>query len=202
MAKDNFNVKDYVDVAERIRRFYERHPEGRIVTIMETWGDGGIVFRASVYRDRTQAVEAPDATGWAHEVPGEGYINKTSALENCETSAIGRALANLGFPVRNGEPRPSRQEMEKARPMEGEPAPTTNGKPAMKNPEGPASDKQTALISQLMQSHFITEQEATGIQRRLAAGMTKQQASDAIEWLNSTIAERKENHEAATAGAA
>lgn len=120
----NFIPDDYVDVAERIRRFYERHPEGRITTDMATWNEDGIVFVARVYRDRTQPVDMPDAVGWAHEVPGQGHVNKTSAVENCETSAIGRALANLGFPVKEGEARPSRQEMEKAKRGKAKPEPT------------------------------------------------------------------------------
>lgn len=52
------------------------------------------------------------ATGWAREVDGEGLVNATSALENCETSAIGRALANAGYST--SKQRASREEMAKA----------------------------------------------------------------------------------------
>lgn len=119
-----FNPNEYVDVATRIHRFYERHPEGRIVTELVHYKEGDIVFRAEVWRDREAPPEKPDAVGWAHEVVGKGHVNETSALENCETSAIGRALANLGFPVKEGEARPSRQEMEKAKRGKAKPEPT------------------------------------------------------------------------------
>jgi hypothetical protein len=68
------------------------------------------MFRASVYRDaRTRW---PAATGWASERVGDGDINTVACLENTETSAIGRALANLGFTASKN--RPSAEEMEKA----------------------------------------------------------------------------------------
>jgi hypothetical protein len=54
------------------------------------------------------------STGWAEEIVGNSPVNKTSALENCETSAVGRALANFGFQGKNpSATRPSRNEMEK-----------------------------------------------------------------------------------------
>ena len=111
-----FNPDDYVDVAERIRRFWKDYPDGRIVTRLESLPDQfeRVVFSASVFKD-SGVDRVPDATGWAAEIRGETYAdgaNLTSWHENCETSAIGRALANLGF-VTTNEPRPSRQEMEK-----------------------------------------------------------------------------------------
>ncbi len=50
------------------------------------------------------------STGWANEIPGEGMVNASSPLENCETSAVGRALANIGY---HGSKRPSQEEMKK-----------------------------------------------------------------------------------------
>jgi hypothetical protein len=69
-----------------------------------------IVFRASVYR--TERSRVPSATGWASERVGDGDINTVACLENTETSAIGRALANLGFTASKN--RPSAEEMAKA----------------------------------------------------------------------------------------
>src|SRR5688500_5729432 len=69
-----------------------------------------IAFRASVYR--TERSRMPAATGWASERVGDGDINTVACLENTETSAIGRALANLGFTASSR--RPSAEEMEKA----------------------------------------------------------------------------------------
>jgi len=70
--------------------------------------DSIAVFEAEVYLNGD---ESPKATGYAMEKAGQGYVNKTSHVENCETSAIGRALANMGL---HGSKRPSREEMQKA----------------------------------------------------------------------------------------
>lgn len=104
-----FNLEDYEPVSARIERFWKDHPGGRIVTRSEPAGSGEFVFWAGVYRE---AEDAPMATGWAREVAGEGNVNRTSALENCETSAIGRALANAGYST--SRQRASREEMVKA----------------------------------------------------------------------------------------
>src|SRR5918911_5338529 len=109
-SRDRF--EDYVPVAERIEKFYERFPEGRILThIVEHDRESGfILMRAEVYRNADDAV--PAATGHAYELKTEGYVQRTSYIEVCETSAIGRALAMAGFEVRRGIA--SREEMEKA----------------------------------------------------------------------------------------
>lgn len=101
---------DYAPVADRVALFYERYPDGRIITHLTMHNEREIMFRASVYRDaRTRW---PAATGWASERIGDGDINTVACLENTETSAIGRALANLGFTASKN--RPSAEEMEKA----------------------------------------------------------------------------------------
>ncbi len=112
-----FNPADYVDVAERIQLFWKMHPDGRIFTHMEEHTEGlkRIVFSAAVYRNAEDAY--PAATGWAFEDEGGSGANLTSHVENGETSAIGRALANLGLKTRVDEPRPSKQEMEKVERM-------------------------------------------------------------------------------------
>lgn len=75
------------------------------------------IVKASVFRD--SGYEVPDGTGYAFEVDGSGMANKTSALENGETSAIGRALANIGY---SGDKRASREEMAKAKATTAPPA--------------------------------------------------------------------------------
>lgn len=117
----NFNLADYETVDSRIKRFYGDYPTGRIVThLVDSAGEVGKtrwVVRAEIWRAPFYDEEfdipapAPDATGYAFENDGEGMANRTSALENCETSAIGRALANLGY---SGDRRASREEMTKA----------------------------------------------------------------------------------------
>ncbi len=106
----SFNADQYATVADRIELFYSRFPEGRINTELVAREDGEITFKASVYRSAAETLAA--ATGWASEREGDGDINTVACLENTETSAVGRALANLGFTA--STKRPSREEMEKA----------------------------------------------------------------------------------------
>lgn len=113
MAKTGFgehDLSDYALVADRITLFYERYPAGRIVTELHSRTGREITFRALVYRG--PADTEPAATGWASEREGDGEINAVACLENTETSAVGRALANLGFTASSR--RPSREEMERA----------------------------------------------------------------------------------------
>ena len=106
----SFNADQYATVADRIELFYSRFPEGRINTELVERRDGEITFKALVYRTCAETLAA--ATGWASEREGDGDINTVACLENTETSAVGRALANLGFTASTR--RPSREEMEKA----------------------------------------------------------------------------------------
>lgn len=118
----HFNLDNYAPVEHRIAEFYARFPEGRVVTELVTMQDGLVVMKAQVFRDREAPPEMPDATGYAYEKEGSTPVNRTSYVENCETSAIGRALANLNFPGHiNGSkaPRPSREEMRKAQAPDG-----------------------------------------------------------------------------------
>src|ERR671916_2497636 len=112
----NDRFEDYVPVAERLERFYERFPDGRIIThIIEHNSETGFVLmRAEVYRSPDDA--QPAATGHAFEVRGESYVNKTSYIENAETSSVGRALAMLGFEVKRGIA--SREELQKTARMQ------------------------------------------------------------------------------------
>jgi hypothetical protein len=109
----HFNLNDYETVEERIKRFYKDNPDGRIITENQTTLQdrqvGTWVVYAAVYLTNDREALAR-ATGLAFEVDGQGMANKTSALENAETSAIGRALANAGY---SGNKRASREEMAK-----------------------------------------------------------------------------------------
>ena len=89
------SLDGYSPVAERIVLFYERFPLGRVITRLVERTDDVVIVQASVYRSPTE--KRPSATGWAAERPGDGEINTVACLENTETSAIGRALANLGL---------------------------------------------------------------------------------------------------------
>lgn len=90
-----WNPAEYATVAERITAFYAAFPFGRIVTELAARTDRQVTFKASVYRSVEET--HPAATGWASEREGDGDVNAVACLENAETSAVGRALANLGF---------------------------------------------------------------------------------------------------------
>jgi hypothetical protein len=111
MAKSGsgFDPSVYAPVAERIRLFWEAFPNGRISTRLVSRTDRDVIFEARVYRAVTDA--EPAATGWAAEREGDGDVNVVACLENTETSAVGRALANLGFTA--AKERPSIEEMQK-----------------------------------------------------------------------------------------
>ena len=155
MARDSFDMKDYVDVAERIRAFYERYPDGSIQTEMVRLEGDMVVFKATVYRDRD---DANPTTGWAYEREGVGYVNKTSFIENCETSAIGRALANLNFP-------------------------TSRTVQARQAAEQPASADQLDELRALASSEVVSEDIRERVVAQLEKGLSVKQATDAIAYL-------------------
>lgn len=104
-----FNLEDYETVEERLVKFWKDHPDGQIHTKLVSSSSAQYIVEASIYR--TEADARPWTTGLAEEtVQGRG-VNATSALENCETSAIGRALANAGYATKGK--RASREEMSK-----------------------------------------------------------------------------------------
>ena len=111
----NFSLQDYETVEERIRRFYKDHPDGRIITenitTLQDRQVGTWVVQSYIYFDGDQLERGlPKATGLAFEVDSQKGPQATSGLEVCETSSIGRALANSGY---SGNKRASREEMEK-----------------------------------------------------------------------------------------
>ena len=108
MAK--FNLDDYELVEDRLKKYWKDNPEGMITTnVVHITEDGTCVtIKADVTDNNGRLV----ATGIAQETKGDGFANTTSWVENCETSAIGRALANWKYQG-NKKARPSREEMAK-----------------------------------------------------------------------------------------
>jgi signal recognition particle subunit SEC65 len=107
-----FNLSEYQTCAERLELFWKDNPDGRIDTKLIEASQTRFIVQAFIYR--TEADQYPWAAGLAEEtVQGRG-VNATSALENCETSALARALANAGYSPK-GDPskRASREEMNK-----------------------------------------------------------------------------------------
>lgn len=87
--------KGYVQVTERVKGFRELFPNGRIECEIVDLKDGVVTMKAYVSDDNGRLI----ATGYAQEKESSSYINKTSFIENCETSAVGRALGWVGIGV-------------------------------------------------------------------------------------------------------
>ena len=131
-----YDPSKYEQVSDRLRRFWRDHPEARIWTEMVFQDERRFIVRAEIYFDVDDM--HPKASGYAEEIVGASPVNRTSALENCETSAIGRALANCNY-VSEGKERPSAEEMDKVERYKAEPR-----KPVKKQPTYTA--EQIALV--------------------------------------------------------
>ena len=103
-----FNLDDYEPVASRLDRWLKANTGTRVITDLVHYHENIAVFKCELWLD-----DRLIATGWAEEIRGQGNVNKTSHLENCETGAVGRALANAGLSGSDYKKRPSREEMVK-----------------------------------------------------------------------------------------
>jgi len=118
----HFDLSLYETVAQRLIRWWAEFPDGRIITSIHHYDGSTIIMRAECYNNDDRLV----ATGYAEEVFGNSPVNKTSFLENCETSAIGRAISNSRI-GHTGE-RASVSEMEKVnRVNSASPRPDSHG---------------------------------------------------------------------------
>jgi hypothetical protein len=104
-----FNLADYEPVEVRLEKFIKDYPDFRISTELEVCEKDRYIVKAYLFKDSQQSTAL--STGLAEEKVTDRGVNQTSALENCETSAIGRALANAGYAAKGK--RPSREEMTK-----------------------------------------------------------------------------------------
>jgi hypothetical protein len=133
-------LENYETVAERLARWLDMEHQGqpRVIThLVSEPGTDICVFRAELWVDGTLI-----STGWAEEVRGQGNVNKTSHLENCESSSLGRALANAGLCGSSPSKRPSREEMSKV--QRGAPVGADT-----RTLQGKATDKQIGLLRSL-----------------------------------------------------
>ena len=104
-----FNLADYETVEVRLEKFIKDYPDFRIATELEVVERDRYIVKAYLFKTASDSLSW--ATGYAEEKITDRGVNSTSALENCETSAIGRALANAGYAPKGK--RPSREEMSK-----------------------------------------------------------------------------------------
>ena len=146
-----FNLDEYEPVASRIARFWAEHPCGAIHTEL-VFDDGHrCVIKATVYFDSTAG---PVSSDFAEEIQTERGVNATSRLENCSTSAQGRALAAAGFLPSDWTKKPSREEMQKVQRQGGDyqPAQRTSGSTVITENGDLASDKQRNMIKAVCKS--------------------------------------------------
>lgn len=107
-----FDLSQYETVDQRLEKFWAKYPDGAILTELVAHKDDRFIFKASIYK--TYADPIPFATGFAEEIVSGRGVNSTSACENSESSAIGRALHTGGISKHSeGKPRPSAEEMGK-----------------------------------------------------------------------------------------
>ena len=119
-----FDLSMYETVDQRLEKFWIKYPDGAIITELVAYKDDRYIFKASVYK--TYADALPFATGFAEETVSGRGVNATSACENAESSAIGRALHTGGISKHSeGKPRPSAEEMAKVKAKLDKPLPNT-----------------------------------------------------------------------------
>ena len=104
-----YNLDNYEPVEVRLERFWEKYPNGRTHTAVLEKTETSILMIGSIYAERNDL--NPIATGIAEEIKSNSGVNRDAWVENCETSALGRALANGGFAAKGK--RPSKEEMQK-----------------------------------------------------------------------------------------
>jgi len=104
-----FNLADYETVEVRLEKFIKDYPDFRIATELEVVEKDRYIVKAYLFKTSTDSVAW--TTGYAEEKVTDRGVNSTSALENCETSAIGRSLSAAGYAAKGK--RPSREEMSK-----------------------------------------------------------------------------------------
>jgi hypothetical protein len=190
-----FDRESYIGVQERITQFWTEYPDGRIWTDMKSLPDEWeqVVFFAAVYKHRDDP--QPAATGWDAAAKGSGGANNTAWHANCETSAIGRALANMGYAKTSDErasreemervvhqpPRPNAPQMRDVAPRSHETPPPVSGDPTI------ASPKQVAMIRGLARQKGIKPEALEARSSQLYSvpveRLSRRDASDLIKRL-------------------
>ena len=146
-----FDLSNYQTVAERLHLWLQdckqRDVQPRVVTDLVERSDGWCLFKASLYENDVLL-----STGWAEEHATDRGVNATSHVENCETSAVGRALANAGWAGSDPAKRASREEMTKVQrnnPVTGAPPKQQERAPVGSRAKRAATEKQLEYLRNL-----------------------------------------------------
>ena len=194
--------KNYAMVPERVTAFRKLFPEGFIITNVVSNDGTTVMMQATVgyYKENGEAVTL--ATGFAQEVKGRGMVNGTSHIENCETSAVGRALGMIGLGI-NGGGICSAEELANAIVAQGQmkqakPAEKPAGQPekadvvkAARIPENPVANyirNEIADIQQALGDDYTSTRKAV---MDIAAALVEGGAIPPFEWKSITMEEAK-----------
>lgn len=161
-----FDLDNYVSVAERVQKFRIDHPDRGLLTELIVDDGKRVVMKATIFHEAGY----PMATGHAEEVRDSGPVNRTSAVENAETSAWGRALANLGLHVNRSLA--SRDEMRQAQERAERQKEPTRSQILKKRIDDLTAEGRAALGA------WCDSREST----RVTAQMTEAQLSATEEW--------------------
>lgn len=166
----NFNLDNYETVEERLKQYWKDNPSGKIETNVVHITDDGtcVTIKAEVFVNTDEQYKCI-ATGIAQETKGQGgFANKDAWVENCETSAIGRALANWNYQGSKA-PRPSRQEMSKVGNNEDKVKVT---KVDMRKKENQMTDEQKTLIKEIADDIVSKPKTDKSVAQQLKVVMT------------------------------
>ena len=185
LTRTNIKGRQYIDVAQRIQGFWELYPQGRIVTEMVADDGKRCVFKAEAY-DMAEGGAGLLATGHAYEVNSGRGVNATSYIENCETSAVGRALGMLG--IGSTDSIASADEVMNAQQRQAQAAKT-----AQKPAPAPQPQQDPLKAAKVRLWHAVQNYAAEhgGIADQLLEGVKKRPGAqmDSPEWLEDVASE-------------